>query len=101
MSTGHANSVDKLLLGREMGRIVYELYGLTEGGDWDCGRFDSSSGGGEKMTDKEKTFIHADDETLIMLIGNARQRLVFIAPGVRKTVAEALMSAGVLKKKRA
>ncbi|MEX1138495.1 MAG: hypothetical protein WEF53_04020 [Bacteroidota bacterium] len=44
------------------------------------------------MTDNKKTFIHADDETLIMLIGNARQRLVFIAPGVRKTVAQALAS---------
>ncbi len=42
------------------------------------------------MTEKEKTFIHADDETLTILIGNARQRLVFIAPGVRKMVAEAL-----------
>lgn len=45
------------------------------------------------MTDAAKTFIRVDDDTLIKEIGRARERLVFIAPGVRKKVAAALASA--------
>ena len=45
------------------------------------------------MTDAANTFIRVDDDTLIKEIGRARQRLVFIAPGVRKKVAAALASA--------
>lgn len=44
------------------------------------------------MTKQDNTFIHADDETLTMLIANARERLVFVAPGVRTVVARALTS---------
>jgi hypothetical protein len=45
------------------------------------------------MTDAERTFVRVDDGVLIRTIGRARQRLVFIAPGVRKKVADALASA--------
>lgn len=45
------------------------------------------------MSEASNTFVRADDETLIKVIERARQRLVFIAPGVRKKVATALASA--------
>jgi hypothetical protein len=43
--------------------------------------------------ESEKTFFRADDSSLIEVIAGARERLVFIAPGVRKDVAEALAKA--------
>lgn len=39
------------------------------------------------------TFTSVDDSVLIQTIGSARQRLVFIAPGLRPPVAEALAAA--------
>jgi hypothetical protein len=39
------------------------------------------------------TFVRVDDEALINVLQKARQRLVFIAPGVRKVVAVALAKA--------
>jgi hypothetical protein len=35
-----------------------------------------------------KTFVRVDDRVLIKTIGQARRQLVFVAPGVRKQVAE-------------
>ena len=43
--------------------------------------------------DTSRTFQTVTDNFLITLIRNARNRLVFIAPGVRKKVAEALVEA--------
>ena len=39
------------------------------------------------------TFQTITDDTLIELIEGAKERLVFVAPGVRKKVAEALVRA--------
>jgi hypothetical protein len=41
----------------------------------------------------ENTFQTVTDDTLIELIEGAKERLVFVAPGVRKKVAEALVRA--------
>ena len=41
----------------------------------------------------EKTFIRVDDDVLIRTIGTAKRRLVFIAPGIRLKVAQALANA--------
>lgn len=45
------------------------------------------------MTAGGETFVRVDDRGLILAIGQARQQLVFVAPGVRKQVAEALANA--------
>src|ERR1700730_1301456 len=42
------------------------------------------------------TFLRVGDTALVEVIGGARERLVFIAPGVRKLVAEALAKAVAL-----
>lgn len=39
------------------------------------------------------TFVSADGSVLIQAVGQARQRLVFIDPGLRPQVAEALAAA--------
>lgn len=45
------------------------------------------------MGDAPQTFVRVNDAELIRVIGEARQRLVFIAPGLRPPVAEALARA--------
>ena len=45
------------------------------------------------MTTGGETFARVDDYVLIKAIGQARRQLVFVAPGVRKQVAEALAKA--------
>lgn len=45
------------------------------------------------MSDAPKTFIRVDDAKLVEVLGKARQRLVFIAPGLRPPVAHALQQA--------
>ncbi len=45
------------------------------------------------MTAGGETFVRVDDYVLIKAIGQARQQLIFVAPGVRKQVAEALAKA--------
>ena len=40
-----------------------------------------------------RTFTSVDDRVLREVIGQARQRLVFVAPGIRPLVAEALATA--------
>jgi hypothetical protein len=44
-------------------------------------------------TDQQNTFVRVNDAILIDVISNARERLVFIAPGVRMRVAKALAKA--------
>ena len=43
--------------------------------------------------DQEKTFQAVNDDVLIGIIRRVRERLVFIAPGVRRRVAEAIVDA--------
>jgi len=43
------------------------------------------------------TFTSVDDSVLIQTISSARQRLVFIAPGLRPPVADALMASALFR----
>jgi len=43
--------------------------------------------------DSQKTFTNIDDDGLVDRITRATQRVVFVAPGLRKKVAEALAEA--------
>lgn len=45
------------------------------------------------MTHTANASVRVDDAALVEVIGTARRQLVFIAPGVRKQVAEALAQA--------
>ena len=39
----------------------------------------------------ERTFTNVDDKVLVKLISQAAQRVMFVAPGLRKEVADALV----------
>ena len=41
----------------------------------------------------ERTFTNVDDRVLVKLISQASHRVVFVAPGLRQVVAEALADA--------
>jgi len=43
----------------------------------------------------ERTFTNVDDKVLVKLISQAAQRVMFVAPGLRKEVADALVEAGL------